>query len=164
MDLITTRGLPLSFVNGPELQEFVDAVRRCSSYKVPARTTVSGPLLDATVERIKQDLATFDMRTNKTGCTITSDGWSDAAGNPLVNVLQVNPKGAKFLYAINTTGNRKCAPYICDIMAKAVEMIGADKVVAVVTDSAEEAAGLLLEAQCVGWSRARAARRAVADA
>jgi hypothetical protein len=83
------------------------------------------------VERVQQQLEPWDSRLKSTGCTVCSDGWSDAVSRPLLNVLAVNAKGPKFVDAINTGGEVKSGQYIAGKLMESIEEIGAEYVVQV---------------------------------
>lgn len=66
-------------------------------------------------------------------------GWSDAASNPLINELVVNPKGTYFLFAEDTVasgGEHKTGAYLSQLASKAINAVGAEAVVALIADSA----------------------------
>jgi len=85
---------------------------------------------------VDDKLSEFNSRTKTTGCTLCSDGWDDAQHNPLLNILIVNPKGEKFIKAVDTTGHRKDAVYMAGILMAAIDQVGAEHVVQICTDSA----------------------------
>ncbi len=41
-----------------------------------------------------------------TGFVLTSDGWEDVSGRPLINILLSTPKGAHFVEAVDTSGDK----------------------------------------------------------
>lgn len=65
------------------------------------------------------------------GCSIASDGWEDRKKRPLINLLAVTNRGAKFLRAVDTTGTTKTATYIANLMIEAIEEIGPANVIQV---------------------------------
>ncbi len=66
----------------------------------------------------------------KTGCTITCDSWTNVDNKPLLNILCVCPKG------VDTIGKTKVATYIADTICEAMEKVGSENVVHVVTNNA----------------------------
>lgn len=128
---------------------FVASVRSCPGYQLPSYATVAGQLLDDADARVQRAAQPMRQRSAQTGCSIVMDGWSDAASNPLVNALVVNPKGTYFLFAEDTTGERKTGEYLSQLACKAIHQVGAEDVVAVIADSAANnvAAGELLETE-----------------
>jgi hypothetical protein len=133
----------------PPPRSLVAAVRTTPGYSLPSYTSVAGSLLDDMDTRIQRAAQPLLQRSNDIGCCIVMDGWSDAAANPLINALAINPRGAYFLFAENTTGQRKTGAYLAQLAGKAIDAVGRDCVVAVIADSAASnvAAGEVLEAE-----------------
>jgi hypothetical protein len=71
-----------------------------------------------------------------TGSTIVSDGWTDTARRPILNFLQVVPKGAIFIDSEDTSGEVKDAEFIGEAINQRIESVGPETVNHVVTDSA----------------------------
>jgi hypothetical protein len=130
-DLIFLEGLPMRLVQSKYLQRFIDVASKVSGYKLPAYNTLRGKLLDEAVARTERQVQPWHDRACSTGCTVCSDGWSDANNRPLLNVLAVNPKGPCFLTAVNTQGHQKTAEYIAAQLFDAIEELGPENVVLV---------------------------------
>lgn len=131
-DFIFAEGLPLRTVQSPFLRQFIQAVQKAPApYTPPAYNTLRTSLLDDAKKRVTESLRPWEQRLQETGGTLCSDGWSDAANRPLLNVLAVNPKGAKFLTAVNTSGTVKSAEFIAACLMEAIEELGPDNVVQV---------------------------------
>jgi Protein of unknown function (DUF 659) len=127
-----------------------------AGYTPPAYDSARTVLLDKTVADVERDLEPWSDRTRKTGASVTSDGWSDTTNRPLLNMLAVNAKGAKFVDAINTEGQQKTAEYIAEQLEAGIELVGPEFVVQVLTDNAAncKAAGAIIMAKYPGmfWS------------
>lgn len=137
----------MSLVKSKYLKRFIAAVQKTPGYKPPSYNTVRTTLLDDAVQRTEQQLKPWEERLKTTASTICSDGWSDAVNRPLLNVLAVNPKGSKFLIAIDTSGRTKTAEYIASCLFEAIEELGADNVVQVrLTTEAEQRTDACLNA------------------
>lgn len=121
----------MRLVKSPYLRKFVRAAQMVPGYKPPAYLTLRTTLLDEAKERVTERLKPWEVRTPATGVTICSDGWSDAQNRPLLNVLAVNPKGAKFITSIDTSGVQKTASYIASCLFESIDQIGAENVVQV---------------------------------
>eukprot|EP00898_Chlorokybus_atmophyticus_P008456 jgi/Chlat1/8611/Chrsp86S08005 len=151
------QGLPFTLVRSPLFKFAMRAVARFGpSYTVPSYNALHTTLLKRVKTDVDDKLIKFRNNVRKTGCTITSDGWTDVNSRPLLNLLQVSPDGAVFLDAVNTEGETKSAAYIARQIANAVELVGAETVVQVVTDSASAcvSAGAIITRQYkhVSWS------------
>ena len=114
----------------------LQAASGTQGYKPPAYDTLRTTLLADAKKRVNKKLRLWEERTDTTGCTICCDGWSDVANRPLLNILAVNPKGAKFIDAVDTSGEIKSAEFIASVIIEAIEAVGPTRVVQVVTDNA----------------------------
>jgi hypothetical protein len=130
-DLIFLEGLSMRLVQSKYLQRFIDLASKVPGYKLPAYKTLRGKMLDDAVARTEEQVKPWHDRTLHTGCTVCSDGWSDANNRPLLNILAVNPKGPCFLTAVNTQGHMKTAEYIAAQLFDAIEELGPENVVLV---------------------------------
>jgi Protein of unknown function (DUF 659)/Leucine Rich repeat len=82
-------------------------------------------------DRVEESLKQQD----ENGWTLASDGWTDTAPRPLMNVIFVTPKGSYFM-GVHAAGERtKDTDYIVDILMKPLEKYG-EIIVCIVTDSA----------------------------
>ena len=126
--------------------------------KAPSYRAVREELLAEAVQRVDERLLpAWERNLPRTGCTICCDGWDATDSRPLLNVLAVNPKGARFLFSVDTTGWRKDAEYIADVLERAIKLVGQDNVVQVVTDNAKACvnAGAIIEKRCEAFMGAR---------
>jgi hypothetical protein len=129
------------------LCSFIVTARTTPGYQLPSLPSAAGPLLDDVDDRIRREAQPLLQRSADIGCSIVMDGWSDAAANPLINALVVNARGAYFLFAEDTTGERKTGAFLAQLATRAINMVGHQHVVAVIADSAANnvAAGELVE-------------------
>lgn len=83
------------------------------------------------------------------GVSIYSDGWSDVQRRPLINIMAVCEGGPMFLKPINCEGEYKNKIFISKLLIDAINEVGHQNVVQVVTDNAPicKAVGLLVEAK-----------------
>ena len=65
----------------------------------------------------------------------------------MINIIATSPKGAMFIKAEDCSGVVKDAQLIADVIIKAIEQIGPNRVVQVITDNASvcKVAGLIIE-------------------
>jgi Protein of unknown function (DUF 659)/hAT family C-terminal dimerisation region len=72
---------------------------------------------------------------DETGWTLASDGWTDTAHRPSMNVIFVTPQGSHFM-GVHAAGEQtKDTDYIVNVLMKPLEKYG-EKIVCIVTDSA----------------------------
>ena len=85
----------------------------------------------------------------RSGVTVVSDGWTDTRRRPLINIIATSPKGAMFLKAEDYSGEVKDAQFIGNVLIKAIEQIGPQKVVQFITDNAPvyKVVGLIVESR-----------------
>ena len=83
------------------------------------------------------------------GVTIVSDGWTDTRRRPLITIIATSPKGATFIKVEDRSGEVKDAQFIANVLIKAIEQIGPNKVMQVITDNAPvcKVAGLIVESR-----------------
>ena len=132
-----TEGIPINKSRSWSFREMMAAVAAAGSgFVPPSYDILRTKYLVAARSDIDSKLAVFDMRTSKCGSTLSSDGWDDAANHPLINFLLINPVGVKFVDAVDTSGEPKTSVYIASKFIQAIELVGPDNVVLVVTDGA----------------------------
>lgn len=80
-------------------------------------------------------------------CGIIMDGWTDISYHPLINIMVTCTKGPYFLKA-NCSGHRKDVDFQYHVLKDAIEEVGPQNVVQVVTNATHvcKAAGRLVEA------------------
>lgn len=139
--------IPFTVADSTAVRKFLTAVR--PSYTPPSSKVISGRILDATAEsHAAQTLATVQAHSHM--CLVT-DGWSNVAGDHLVNMVIVFPNGKQrplLWKTISTEETAQTAENVAAAIQDVLNEIGVDKIVAVVTDNAANmrAAWKLLEA------------------
>ena len=147
-----------------------------AGYKPPTYHALRGPLLQATKAKIDRKLDVWRSEGKRvTGFVISSDGWEDTTGKPLINILLSTPKGAHFVQAVNTSGetayllchaclltdsrhvnllpvnagHTKDAPYIAELWLAQIRELGAAHCSLLITDGASvnPAAGKIVTAE-----------------
>jgi hypothetical protein len=130
-------GIAFSVVESKYFKEALSAVAKCGpSYKPPTRAALSGDLLSGAVTGVDKKLSEFKAQMSITGTTLISDGWTNVQNRPIINFLAVTADGAMFIEGSDTSGEQKDAPYIAAAITTNIELLGAENVVQVVTDSA----------------------------
>eukprot|EP01018_Ginkgo_biloba_P001379 Gb_31514 [translate_table: standard] len=117
-------------------------------YKTPSFEKVRTTLLTKEKSLVEQSIEPIRAFWRTTGVSIIFDGWTDARNKPLINVINVCPKGSMFLNAMDCNGELKDATFIANILIDAIKSVGPSNVVQVITDNARvcKADGLLVEA------------------
>jgi len=130
--------------------KFVSAVGEAGpSFKAPSSETLRTKELRAEVMEVEKELQPMKASWERYGCTILSDGWSDARRRPLINILVSSCQGTVFLKAIDASGAgvSHTGEYIFRHIKNAIEEVGPKNVVQVVTDNAANCvlAGKMIE-------------------
>ena len=150
-------GLPFNAARSKEYQAMIDQVTRMPpGHKAPDYNKLRNEMLQTEKDRIEKDLSACVSNSAETGSDLTSDGWTDAAHRPLLNILLVTVQGAQFVQAHDTSGFTKSAEYIAGVLCDAIEAAGSENKVLVITDSAAncKAAGAIVEERSVNITKA----------
>ena len=131
-EAIYSSGVAFNFVENPAFRKFLQHLR--PAYKPPTRWKLANSMLDDAYDRTKKDM---DVLLNKAGrqITLVSDGWTNVRTESVINYVAVTRKNAIFLKSEVPGSKRPTGDMIVDGLKKAVEEVGRDKVVAVVTDN-----------------------------
>lgn len=141
MKFFACEGIPFNKARSSWWRELISAVSAAGpGYVPPTYNAMRSTLLDNLKSSTESELLLFDMRSKDTMVSLCSDGWTDVAKHPLLNVLAVNPVGAQFITAVNTEGEVKSGLYIGGALIECIEGIGPEHVVQVVTDGAANCA------------------------
>lgn len=141
-------GTPFHVIRSKYFKRMIKSVSSFgSSYALPGYNRLRTTMLTQERTDIQAELGTLLDNLSVTGCCVTSDGWSDTCNRPLLNILQVMPKGAVFIKSVDTSGELKTGQYISEALDEVITKIGADNVVGIITDNGSncKAAGLLLQ-------------------
>ena len=116
-------------------------------YKPPSYEKMRTSVLSEERARIEARLHDIKYGWKDSGISIVSDGWTDVNHRPLINILVSSPKGVMFLKCHDTTGKTKDGPYLMGLFKEAIDEVGRENVVQIVTDSASNnvLAGGLIE-------------------
>jgi hypothetical protein len=120
--MIFPNGLPLRLVDDYFFREAMQKVAATGpALKHVSRKRLTDELIPAEIKRIKADQKSVAKLNNSLfGQTVTSDGWTDAVGRPLINILLVSPNGEEFIKAVDTSGNIKTMQYIAGLVGEHV--------------------------------------------
>jgi hypothetical protein len=87
-------------------------------------------------DKIDKTLNGFLSVRTRTGCSIACDAWTNVNRKPLINYMMLTPRGSKFMYAVDCSGQKKDALLNGKLICEAIEAAGPSTVVAVIQDSA----------------------------
>ena len=143
-------GITLNVVRSPYWQDMIREINKApQGYKGPNYEKVRTQLLKNEKELVEDILAPILSSWSSFGVTIVSDGWTNTRQRPLINIVATSPKGAMFIKAEDCLGEVKDAQFIVDVIIKAIEQIGPNRVVQVITDNGLvcKVAGLIIESR-----------------
>ena len=124
-------GTPLSIVESPFWKSFFTKLR--PAYRLPTRYVLSHTLLDREDKRISNLVS---VKIAQAEClAIVSDGWTSVNNTPIVNFVITTPEPV-FLKSVTTGENSHTGQYIAQLLRETIDEVGANKVMAVVTDNA----------------------------
>ena len=154
---IFANGIPFHVSRSPYYKEMVAAIADVgTSYVPPGEHKLRTTILENEVSKINVQKEDMRQTWARCGCSIVMDGWTDIAKRPLINIIVTSTAGPFFLRAIDCSGKRKDASFQYELLRDAIEDVGVDNVVQVVTDAAAvcRSAGLLIQSryQHIYWT------------
>ncbi|KAI3814409.1 hypothetical protein L1987_19164 [Smallanthus sonchifolius] len=139
-------GVPAHAANSPYFHKMLEVV---SQYGPPPPSSLMLPtrFLEDEILTIKTYLAEYKASWAVTGCSILADTWKDAHNRTLINILVSCPRGLHFVSSVDATEFVEDAPTLFKLLDKAVDEMGEENVVQVITQNTPsyEAAGKMLE-------------------
>ncbi|XP_057755684.1 uncharacterized protein LOC130974860 [Arachis stenosperma] len=132
-----TSAIPFNVIKNPEFLKFCEMVGRYGiGYKPPSYHELRETQLKKAVNNVDEMLTEFKAEWKRTGCSIMSDGWTDKKRHSICNFLVNSPKGTVFLYSLDTSDISKTTDKVVKMLEDAVEFVGEENVVQIVTDNA----------------------------
>ena len=103
--------------------------------------------LDRERAKINSALGKFTNDWSNYGVSIVFDGWTNAKGKSLINILGVSASGVVFLLAHDYSNHYKTGINIAQLLLETIQMIGPYNVIQVIRDNAAncKAAGAIIE-------------------
>ncbi|KAH7421733.1 hypothetical protein KP509_13G073300 [Ceratopteris richardii] len=110
----------------------------CENWHGVDYNRLRGPMLVEEKERIEVLLSSIKLDWQVYGCSILSDGWSDMRRRHIINIMISSCLGTYFLRAIDCSkvGTRITRKFIFEHIKFAIQEVGVENVVQVVTDNA----------------------------
>ncbi|XP_019251134.1 PREDICTED: uncharacterized protein LOC109230057 [Nicotiana attenuata] len=106
--------------------------------KPPTYYEVRGPYLKKEVAEVNKILEEHKVEWNKFGCSIMMDKWRARNGKMIINILVNSPKGSLFLESVDASDSSTDSTKMYSLFKSAIDSIGAENVVQVVTYNASE--------------------------
>ena len=129
--------LPFNYARSLYWQSMIDVVSTADpGFKAPTSKILRIDLLLEIVDDVNFSLVDFHSSWVETGCTITSDGWTDYRNGTLINFPVACPKGTMFLKSMDASDKVKSAQLICEMMEEVVQDVGEQHLVQIISDNA----------------------------
>ena len=146
MRALVKKGLPLDLVDDDEFRAAVLITARAGRVyvdgptghsKLPHRTYMGSKVLTDLDEKLELKVSqSIDGLIEEIGAMVISDGWTSVQDRPILNALLSTPVGAKFLKAIDTSGETKDKEFIADFVITVINESTPKNIVAVCMDGA----------------------------
>ncbi|XP_057799026.1 uncharacterized protein LOC131014896 [Salvia miltiorrhiza] len=129
-------GLDFDAVNSPSFQSMISLFcRRGMQCQAPTVEELKGWIFEDVIKEMNQRVDEIRRSWAETGCTIMLDGWTDANGRSLVNVLVDCPKGTVYLHSSDISDCLKNMDAMQTFFAKILAEVGVQNVVQIMTYS-----------------------------
>ncbi|KAL5554186.1 hypothetical protein UlMin_041587 [Ulmus minor] len=131
-------GIDLSAANSPSFKELIDLTIGLVGpveFKIPNYKDLNGRMLHDEVREMKEYVNKIKSSWEITGCSILLDGWTDAIGRNLINILADCPKGPIYLHSFDISafiGDTESLQWFLETI---IEDVGVDNVVQIVAHS-----------------------------
>ncbi|KAK8718204.1 hypothetical protein V6N13_045447 [Hibiscus sabdariffa] len=127
-------GIPSNAANSPYFHKMLEMVGQYGQgLHGPSSRLISGHLLQEEIANIKEYLVELKTSWAITGCSVLADCWNDAQGRTVINFLVSCPRGVYFLSSVDATDMIEDAVHLFKLIDKAVDEVGEEYVVQVVT-------------------------------
>lgn len=145
-------GLPFNAIDSDYIRSFCEALGQLGpGWVPPSQCELRETLLTEEEKIVKEKLKSLKIERERNGCSILMDTWSDTKKN--VMNLCMNSRGGRFYLSSKQS---QTGTSIFEYVDKCIEDVGPEKVVQVITDSADynlAAAKMLKEKRpCIFWS------------
>ncbi|CAD6225334.1 unnamed protein product [Miscanthus lutarioriparius] len=135
-------GIAFNACDNDEFKQMCEAIGQFGPGLVPpTQNALRGKLLEEGYERTKSLLQEREAKKMKNGCSIMTDAWSDRKRRSIMNLCTNCADGTSFISSKEMSHVSHTSEVIFDLVDKAIEEIGPDNVVQVVTDNASNNMG-----------------------
>ncbi|CAD6335899.1 unnamed protein product [Miscanthus lutarioriparius] len=137
-----THAIPFNTCDNDEFKQMCEAIGQFGLGLIPpCQDSLQERLLEEEYERTKSLLLEREAEKIKNGCSIMTDAWSDRKRRSIMNMCTNCVDGTSFISSKEMSHVSHTSEVIFDLVDKAIEEIGPDNVVQVVTDNASNNMG-----------------------
>jgi hypothetical protein len=141
--------IPFHACDNDEFKQMCEAIGQFGSgFEPPSQYELRETLLEEEFARTKSLLDERDAEKMKSGCSIMTDAWSDRKRRSIMNLCTNCADGSSFISSKEMSDVSHTSEVIFELVDKAIDQVGEDDVVQVVTDNASNNMGakkLMLE-------------------
>ncbi|CAN1801573.1 hypothetical protein LINPERHAP1_LOCUS23021 [Linum perenne] len=146
---ITCVAVSFNSIDNDEFKQMCEAIGQFGpGLKPPTQYDLRETLLKSEYARTKSLLKDRDEEKMKNGCSLMTDAWTDMKRRSIMNIVTHCAEGTSFIKSKDTSDVSHTSEVIFNLVDNAIEEVGAEHVVQVVTDNASNNMGakaLLLE-------------------
>lgn len=128
-------GLDINAVSSPSFQRMISLCSGQVKFEIPTCDELKGWIFEDVVKEMREYVDEVRNSWASTGCSILLDGWTDAKGRTLVNILVDCPRATVYLCSFDISdcvGNMEAMQLFLETV---VTEVGADNVVQIITYS-----------------------------
>ena len=130
-------GIPFNAIDNDSFLQMVEAIGRFGpSFKPPSQWQLREPFLKEEFESTKEALKKQEESWKIDGCSIMTDAWSDRKRRSIMNLCVNCKEGTTFLSSKESSDVAHTGEHIFNYVLAAIEEVGPENVVQVVTDNA----------------------------
>ncbi|KAL2227781.1 UNVERIFIED_CONTAM: hypothetical protein Sindi_2136800 [Sesamum indicum] len=132
---IYENGLDVNAVHSPSFQSMISLCSGQTKNQIPTSQELRGWIFKDAVKEMREYVKKIRNSWADTGCSILLDGWTDAKGRHLINILVDSPKGTVYLCSFDISdciGNMDAMQSFID---KVLMEVGISSVVQIITYS-----------------------------
>ncbi|PWZ57795.1 hypothetical protein Zm00014a_030395 [Zea mays] len=139
---VYTHGIPFHACDNDEFKEMVEAIGRFGpGFQPPSQHHYREKLLEEEHARTKSLLQDREDEKNKYGCSVMTDAWTDMKRRSIMNICTHTTAGTSFIKSKEMSNVSHTSEVIFELVDKAIQDLGPDSVVQVVTDNASNNMG-----------------------
>ncbi|XP_039803888.1 uncharacterized protein LOC120667987 [Panicum virgatum] len=139
---VYTHAIPFNACDNDEFKEMVEAIGQFGpGFQPPTQHDFRGKLLEEEHARTKSLLQDREDEKIKHGCSIMTDAWTDMKRRSIMNLCTNTSEGTTFLKSKEMSDQSHTSEAIYELVDKAIEDVGAENVVQIVTDNASNNMG-----------------------
>jgi hypothetical protein len=139
---VVLAAIPFNACDNDEFKQMCEAIGQFGpGLEPPCQDALRERLLEEEYERVKSLLQEREDEKIKNGCSIMTDAWSDRKRRSIMNLCTNCADGTSFISSKEMSDVSHTSEVIFDLVDKAIEDMGPNNVVQVVTDNASNNLG-----------------------